>query len=335
MSLRVIKAGLLSTVQDSGRDAQSRLGVAPSGAMDRPALRLANALVGNAANAAALELTVLGPVLQFECDCVVALTGAPIDARIDTTQLPLWRPLRVPAGATLKLAGMRQGARSYLAIAGGLRAQHWLGSASVDLNAGIGSALRAGERFEIAAAPTPQWLAKPGLSWPTWSLAPTHWFEAQQRPLRVVPGVHFDALDAAARSALYGTRFRIGADSNRIGFRLQGATLELSKPLELVSEAVDFGTMQLPPGGDPIVLMAEHPTTGGYPRIAQVAAVDLPYLAQRRPGDDLYFEHIDAQQAECLLIRQEQALDELIAELGRRLAAPGEPLNKFGVWIAP
>jgi biotin-dependent carboxylase-like uncharacterized protein len=325
MSMRVLKPGLLTTSQDMGRKGQARFGVAPSGAMDRNALRLANGLVGNAPDAAALELTLLGPTLEFQQSGVIALTGAEIDARVEAQQLPMWRPLYVPSGSVLKLGGMRRGARSYLTIAGGFKARRWLGSASVDLNAGIGEALRAGDTLEFNAMPAPDWLkCEERLAWPTWSLAPAYWLETERRPLRLVAGVHFDTLTRAAQKALFSERFSISKDSNRVGFRLQGVTLELSKPLELVSEAVDFGTLQLPPSGDPIILMAEHPSSGGYPRIAQIAAVDLAYLAQRKPGEHLHFERIDADQAERLLIEQERALTELVAETARRLGAGGD-----------
>lgn len=320
MTIEVIKPGLLSTVQDGGRIGHARLGVAPSGAMDVPALRLANALVGNAADAAALELTLLGPVLHFPHEALIAITGAEIDVRADAAALPMWRPVYLPAGTLLKVGSMRQGARSYIAFAGGLQAAHCLGSASVDTNAGIGRALRAGDQLETAAPALPHPVVDDARArWPSWSLAPMHWFDLRSRPLRAVTGRHFDALDEASQAALFADEFRVAADSNRVGFRLQGSALQPARPLELISEAVDFGTLQLPPNGAPIVLMAEHPTTGGYPRIAQVAGVDLPFLAQHRPGDRLRFERIDAGHAEGLLIEQQRALDELIAEIGRRL----------------
>ncbi len=128
----------------------------------------------------------------------------------------------------------------------------------------------------------------------TWSLDPRPWFDADASdPIRLVRGSHFDALDAASRAALFDAAFRIDKDSNRVGFRLDGPRLALSEPLELVSEPLAIGTLQLPPGGAPIALMAEHPTVGGYPRIGQIAAVDLPRLAQRRPGDVVRFAEID------------------------------------------
>lgn len=320
MSVRVLKSGMLSTVQDLGRIGLARLGVGPSGAMDGPALRLANALVGNAAAATALELTLRGPALRFDRACVIALTGANIDARVGDTVLPLWRPLYLPAGSVLRLEGMRHGVRSYLAIAGGLLTQAWLGSASVDVNAGIGSSLQVGAVLDIGSAVLPGWVKSSELlCWPTWSLASAHWFDTRACPIRAVPGPHFEMLEQSAQAALFNASFRIGQDSNRVGFRLQGITLEWSKPLELVSEAVDFGSVQLPPAGEPIVLMAEHPTTGGYPRIAQIAAVDLPYLAQQRPGASVRLERIGGELAESLLIERERALLELIAEISRRL----------------
>lgn len=321
MMVAVIKPGMLTTVQDGGRHGHAGLGVGRSGAMDRPALCLANALVGNAPAAAALEITLLGPVLRFQRAAVIAITGAEIDAHVDAAALPMWRPLYMPAGSVLKLGGMRRGARCYLAFAGGLQASSCLGSASVDVNAGIGRALHAGADLHIAEHALPQWVGdEQRWHWPSWSLAPAHWFEVRSRPLRAVTGAHFDALDADSRSAVFAEEFRVAADSNRVGFRLQGPSLKLGRPLELISEAVDFGTVQLPPGGAAVVLMAEHPTTGGYPRIVQVAAADLSYLAQHRPGDRLRFERIAAAHAERLLIEQQRALEELVAEIGRRLA---------------
>jgi len=324
MSLHVLKPGFLSTVQDRGRFGHARFGVGHSGAMDRPALALANALVGNPPGAAALELSLVGPVLQFGCAATVALTGAELSAQlIDGQAVPCWRPVHLPAGSTLQLGRMAGGARSYLAVAGGLHAPAWLGSASVDLQGGIGRALRSGDAFELAAPAAPSWRVDTGhATWPSWSVAPRAWFDPRTRPLRIVPGAHAAALDRASRSALAQAVFRIAADSNRVGYRLEGKTLRLGAALEMVSEAVDFGTMQLPPGGDPIILMAEHPTTGGYPRIAQVAAVDLPWLAQQLPGAGLRFEFITMTAAGDLLARRDQALAAVIAEIARRRSAP-------------
>jgi biotin-dependent carboxylase-like uncharacterized protein len=323
MTLEVLKPGLLTTVQDGGRPGLACFGIGGSGAMDGPCHALANALVGNRSDAAALEISLLGPTLRMQHDCVLALTGAPISARVEHAanrfDMPRWRPVFLRAGSLLSLGGMASGARSYLAVAGGLQAASWMGSASVDLHAGIGRALAAGDELLCKRSPQPNGLNEDQRWWPSWSINPKPWFDPAPRPLRLVAGSHFDALDESSRRALFENEFRLSADSNRVGFRLLGRPLKLTAGLELISEPVSFGTVQLPPAGDPIVLMREHPTTGGYPRIARVAAVDLPVLAQRQPGDALGFERIAADAAEQLLIRQLRTLQELAAAVRARV----------------
>ena len=156
---------------------------------------------------------------------------------------------------------------------------------------------------------------------PAWSLDPRPWFDADSaQPIRLIRGTHFDALDAASRAALFDAEFRIAADSNRVGFRLDGPRLVLAAPLELVSEPVASGTVQLPPGGQPIALMAEHPTLGGYPRIGQVAAIDLPRLAQRRPGEAVRFREIGRDEAQTRYLAREHEIARMIAAIHTRLA---------------
>ena len=322
MSVVVIKPGLLDTLQDCGRNGLAALGVGTSGAMDEVSLRLANALVGNADDATALEFTAIGPTLRFERDATIALTGAPFDARIGAVAAAAWRRLRVDAGDVLDLGRARDGLRGCLAIAGGFAVERVLGSASTDLNAALGPfggrALRKGDVLAVGAHASARARDDARRAMP-WSLDPRPWFDADPaRPIRLIRGPHFDALDAAAQRALFESTFRVASDSNRVGLRLDGATLALRAPLELVSEAVAFGTVQLPPGGQPIVLMAEHPTTGGYPRIAQVAAIDLPRLAQRRPGATLRFAESGLNEAQTRYLARERAIAELIETIAHR-----------------
>jgi antagonist of KipI len=280
--------------------------------MDAVALQLANILVGNAENAAALEITLRGPRLHCDADCVIALTGAPIEARSDAGVLPMWRPLPMRSGAQLDFGGMRRGARSYLAVAGGIRTQALLGSRSVDVNAGIGHTLVAGDVLPTIASA----LREPA----KWSLDPMPWFDVDAaEPIRIVAGRHFPLLEAESQRALFAAEFRIGADSNRVGYRLDGTKLALSEPLELVSAGVVPGTVQLPHGGSPIVLMAEAPTIGGYPRIAHVTDVDLPRLAQRRPGETIRFTQVSPETAQTLYLERERALAALAQTVRERL----------------
>lgn len=315
MSLTVLNPGLLATLQDRGRFGCGALGVGCAGPMDEVSHRLANALVGNADDAAALEMTVIGPRLLFDADATIALAGADFDARLGDRPLATWRPVAVRAGDVLDCGRARRGARATLAIAGGFRAKRVLGSAATDVNAGFGRPLAAGDMLMFA--PTRIRAA----SHTAWSLDPRPWFDRDaSRPLRLIRGRHFDALDAASRAALFDATFRIATDSNRVGYRLDGAPLKPAAPLEIVSEPLALGTLQLPPGGQPIALMAEHPVTGGYPRIGQVAAIDLPRLAQRRPGDPLRFVEIDLDDAQTRYLRRERELARLLEAIAARLA---------------
>ncbi|MEO8672428.1 MAG: biotin-dependent carboxyltransferase family protein [Tahibacter sp.] len=324
MSVAVIKPGLLTSIQDLGRPGHAALGVGRAGAMDPVALRLANALVGNPVNTAALEISLIGPTLQFHRAAQIAITGAPLSASLDGRTLRHWCAQDVPAGGVLQLGAMPRGARSYLAIRAGFDLAAVLGSLSTDLHGGIGPwharALRAGDALPLAVdALADRSDLQRGRPDATWSLDPSSWFDTDEQPvLRLLPGAHFAELDTASKSQLLETAFRIGVDSDRVGVRLDGASLHLAVPRELCSSGVAPGTVQLPPGGQPIVLMAESPTTGGYPRIAHVIAVDQPRLAQRRPGDTVRFTLTDLPGAHEALVRREQALVRLEAEILRR-----------------
>jgi antagonist of KipI len=339
MSVRVLSPGWLTSVQDIGRSGQAAIGVGHCGAMDGVALRLANALVGNAGNAAALEITLRGPRLRLETDVIIALTGAVIDARCGSLVIPAWRPVWLAAGSELELGDMRRGARAYLAIAGGVDVAPVLDSRSTDINAALGPlggrAVVAGDELPIGqvpaermarlrralgALPPDDWRGHDAVVAAHWSLDPQPWFDLRgDEPIALVRGRHFGNLDAASRRALFTDSFRVGNESNRVGYRLEGAKLRLDAPLELISESVVSGTLQLPPNGDPIALMAEAPTTGGYPRIAHVASVDQPRLAQRRPGGRVRFFENSLAEAQSRYLAREQALRALVQSINERL----------------
>jgi antagonist of KipI len=328
----VLRPGLLTTLQDRGRHGCAMLGVGRAGAMDDVALRLANALVGNEPDAAVLEITLIGPRLRFDKAVTIALTGAEFPVRIGHYETPMWQPVVIEAGAELEIGTARRGARAYLAIAGAFAAEPVLGSRSTDVNARLGGVdgrpLRENDRIRIDVRddPTSRAREKQRASFrrargARWSLDPRPWLDTDTAsPIRLMRGHHFDALDVRSRAALFAEGFRIASDSNRVGFRLDGPRLELASPLELVSEPLAAGTVQLPPGGQPIALMAEHPTTGGYPRVGQIAAVDLPRLAQRRPGDSVRFAEIDLGEAQSRYLERERELTRLIAAIGERLS---------------
>jgi antagonist of KipI len=329
VSVHVLAPGWLTSVQDAGRRGHAAIGVGRAGAMDAVALRLANALVGNAQGAAGLEMTLRGPRLRFDAPALIAHTGASIEVRRGSTQIPAWRPVRIGAGE-IEFGTMRHGARAYLAVAGGIDVAEVLGSRSTDINAGLGPlggrSLVAGDDLAVAAieaATIPAFADhRDGIAAARWSLDPQPWFEAYGvQTLALLRGTHFDQLDANSRAALFSGEFRVGNESNRVGCRLESNRLRLSAPLELVSEGVVPGTMQLPPNGDPIVLMAEAPTTGGYPRIAHVASVDLPRLAQCRPGDRVRFVEASLAQVQERLLARERTIAALVQNIHDRLSA--------------
>jgi len=322
VSVEVVKPGMLTTLQDGGRSGLAHLGIGRSGAFDAPALRIANALCGNPGDACALELTLLGPTLQFRTAARIAVAGAPIPVRIDGREAPQWAPLRVPAGARVSLGTMPRGCRSYLAVRGGFDVEAVLGSRSTDLHAALGPiagrALRAGDRLAIAPDDAPVSMrATSG-----WWLDARPWFvDDAERPLHLLPAGHQDGLTAASRRALFESTFTVQADSNRTGLRLLGPPLAWEAPFEMISEGCVPGLLQLPPSGQPIVFGVECPVSGGYPRIGQVAAVDLPRLAQLRPGAVLRFEPCTLAAAWRALRKRERALAELETLVASRLSA--------------
>ena len=335
MSIAVLAPGWSTSVQDLGRRGHTAIGVGGAGAMDGFALRLANALAGNDAGDAALEITLRGPRLRFDADALVALTGAPIEARCGGRVMPMWRPLLMRAGAEVEFGGMPRGARSYLAIAGGLDVPLLLGSRSTDLNSALGpSAGRALLAGDVIASGEPatrrladrlaarrahetedgQFCAA------NWSLDPAPWFEdTDVHTIALIRGAHWAALEGGSQKALFTAEFRVGNESNRVGYRLGGPVLKLRAPREMVSEGTTPGTVQLPPSGEPIVLMAEAPTTGGYPRIGHVAAADLPRLAQCRPGDRVCFAEISLADAQSRYLERERSLATLVRNVRERM----------------
>ncbi|UPL51015.1 5-oxoprolinase subunit C family protein [Hymenobacter sublimis] len=322
MSCSILRAGLLTTIQDGGRRGYRQAGVIVSGPMDALALRVANLLVGNRPGAAGLEITLLGPTIRFEADHLLALTGANLSATLDGEPLPLNRPVAVRRGCELAFGPARSGCRAYLALSGGLAVPAVLGSQSTYLRAGIGGfqgrALRAGDVVP-AAGPTSagqrlhrQLLAhRPGRSWAaaTWFPAPPLTPPLSATPLiRAVRGLEYGLFSEESQRAFWEAAFTVTPSSDRMGYRLAGPELPRLAGPEILSTAVTFGTVQVPAAGGPIVLLADHQTTGGYPRIAQVITADFSQLAQVPPGGRLRFQEISLSQAHYWYLRQEKTI---------------------------
>jgi antagonist of KipI len=307
MRLLIKKPGILSTVQDIGRVGWRRFGVNPNGAMDPVAARIANILVGNDDSAALVEIHFPAAEIVFEEDTIFSLCGGDLGAELDGGPLNPWRASRASAGSTLGFSQKRNGERCYLAVRGGLDVVTWLGSSSTNLNARIGGhegrPLKAGDRLAIHerdAGESGQHL--PAVSTnllPRYSRFPT---------VRIIPGAEFEYLSAESRNSLLKQDFSISRSSNRMGFRLTGEPLTLAKPREFISSAVCFGTVQLLPDGQVIILMADQQTAGGYPRIAHVVSYDLPLAGQLGAGDKIALHLTDLDEAERLTVQFEKEL---------------------------
>ncbi|MEU5739733.1 biotin-dependent carboxyltransferase family protein [Streptomyces tendae] len=279
-ALAVVRAGALTTVQDRGRPGHAHLGVPRSGALDAPAAALVNRLVGNPPGAAVLETTLTGCALRPRCAVTVAVGGAPCPVTVDGRPVPWAAPVRVPAGAVLDLGAADLGVRSYVAVSGGVLVEPVLGSRSTDLLSGLGP--------PPLADGTVLPLGRPGGRHARVDVAPQPAPPAELI-LRVTAGPRADWFTPEAVRAFTSRAYRVSSASNRIGLRVDGPALERARPGELPSEGTVLGAVQVPPDGMPVVFLADHPTTGGYPVIGVVRTPDLPAAAQALPGTPVRF----------------------------------------------
>jgi biotin-dependent carboxylase-like uncharacterized protein len=276
--IEVLEPGLLTTVQDLGRPGLAHLGVPPSGAADRVSLSAANRLVGNHDGDAALEATLVGPTLRFLTGALLAITGGTVAARLGGRPVGTGIVLRASAGEILEVGAVHTGVRTYVAVAGGVAVEPVLGSRSHDLLTGLGPPPLAHGQILALGAPA----GRPGARALSYALPAV-------TALRIVPGPRDDWFTDEARRALVGEAYTATSASNRVGVRLHGPPLERAIDEELLSEGLVTGALQVPPSGQPILLLQDHPTTGGYPVIAVVVAEDIPVAGQLRPGTAVRF----------------------------------------------
>jgi antagonist of KipI len=307
--IEVIRGGMLTTVQDLGRQGYLKLGVVVGGAADPFAARVANFLAGNKEDAALLEMAFAGPKLRFMEDSVVAWCGADFTATCNGEPLPKNRPASLAAGSVLGFGGTKTGAMAWLAVAGGIDVPGVMDSRSTDLAGKFGGfdgrKLAAGDRLAIGRSESPKPISPRGVA--SWSLIPER-LVAVCGPgvVRVMHGPEWEWFSEEAREAFFQSVFEVTKDGNRMGTRLSGPHLSLAAPREMISAAVDHGVIQVPPSGRPIVLGVDRQTIGGYPRIGVVATVDLGKLAQFRPGETVRFHEIQTHEAHELLLRRER-----------------------------
>jgi antagonist of KipI len=327
VAVRVLRSGLYTTVQDLGRAGHQHEGVPVCGAMDASALRVANLLVGNPETAAALEVTLLGPTLELSGDVLLSVTGADLSATLDAQPIAPGRTVHARAGARLTFGARITGCRAYVGFAGGIAVPPVLGSRSTYVAGRLGGlrgrALMSGDELPVgepgARSRALAAVLEPGQVAPWWPAPlragmPAGSAGEDTVEVRALRGRHFEALTSASRDALLSGAaewFTVSAASDRMGYRLEGPPLALQDPLEMISEGVAFGTVQLPPGGALIVLMADRQTTGGYPRLLEVASADREVLAQARPGTRVRFREVSLEEARRLYIARERELARL------------------------
>lgn len=302
----ILKAGLSTTIQDGGRPGQRHLGVPLSGAADALSLSLANAAIGNVPEAAGLECTLQGPSIRFYRKTMVALAGADMDARLNGIGLPRYAPIDAEENDILSLGGAKAGARGYIAFAGGLAGNEFLGSRSTYAPAGIGGvdgrALREGDVLENAGLPltTPRNIPE--------SFHPllTHEFF-----LRAIPGPEAGMLQGGSMATFFSRRWTVGRRADRMGLLLEGERLSQAEAPPMASSPVFPGAVQCPQDGAPILLLADAQTVGGYPRIAQIIAADLPLAGQMRPGDHLWVRRTSVEEARDIAAKKTALLSDL------------------------
>jgi antagonist of KipI len=317
MTLLIKKEGILTTVQDLGRNGFRRFGINPNGAMDKTVARLINILLGNDEAEAVIEMHFPAPEFVFEKETFFALGGANFDAKLNDEPVENWQIHFAESESVLTFSGKTSGNRCYLAVKDGFKIEKWLDSTSTNLTAKIGGfngrKLEKDDRINFNQLQITNYKL-PNIKISN-SLIP---FYSRFPTVRIIKGAEFESLTALSEQQFLNETFTISKDSNRMGFRLEGKPLYLLEKQELVSSAVDFGTIQLLPDGKMITLMADHQTTGGYPRLGNIISVDLPLIAQLGANDKIGFHLISIKEAENLLLEFEKDLS--LLKIGSKFA---------------
>ncbi len=320
--IRMLKSGLLDTIQDLGRTGYQKYGVIVSGAMDPLAHRLANVLVGNLEKEATLEMTLSGPVILFETDALIAICGGDLSPSINGEFVPMWRPVLIKKGMKLQFRYAKKGCRAYLAVAGGFDVQPVMGSKSTYLRASLGGyqgrSLQAGDTllFGEPSGASEKLMAGLSTRGDDGSFIASNWcisediYPYRKRPaaIRVLKGPQFDWFDKNSQLEFYQKEFKVSSQSDRMGYRLEGPDLVLEQPKDMISDAINFGSIQVPPDGSPIILMADRQSVGGYPKIGKIALIDLPSVAQTKPGEGISFTEATTEEAQVLYIEREKLI---------------------------
>jgi len=327
MRIKILKAGLLATMQDLGRWDYLSVAIPTSGAVDSLSARLANLAVGNSENSAVIEFTYADAQFESLEDGVIAYSGEGAVLYAADQKLPSNCPVFIPQGKVIRLVNSDSGSRTYLAVAGGWKVDLILNSKSTYLPAGFGGlagkALRNGDVL-VSDETSPLndqiilSLTGKGISFSSWRIFKRILQPLNKNKIRIIPGPEFTWFDGRSIMSLLTHAFSVGMKSNRMGIQIEGPTLNRYQKQELLSTAVCPGTIQVTSGGSLILLLADCQTTGGYPRIAQVTAVDLPLCAQLKPGNRIEFEEISLENAELLYIEQEKSIQQIKTAISSR-----------------
>lgn len=325
MGIEIKSPGLLTTIQDLGRYGFRKYGIIVSGAMDFFAHRIANILVGNEEGEGTLEITLMGPKILINEDTLISICGADLSPKINETPVSMWRPIYVKKGSTLSFGKSNIGTRTYVAFAGSFNVEEIMGSKSTYLRAEIGGyegrQLKKGDILQLKK-PSKRALEimndiigdinKSGFGYPKWFISKKILPDYKSHPIvRIIRGGEFNYFSAESKERLFGSKFTITPQSDRMGYRLNGASLKTKEKIEMISEAVALGTIQVPDDGNPIILLADRQTSGGYPKIGQVISVDIPVVAQLKPGDSISFYEVSLEEAQKLYIEREQNIEDI------------------------
>lgn len=306
----VIKPGLLTTVQDLGRPMYRTSGVSASGAMDPLSLRLANILVGNEESKAALEVTLVGPHLQFRSDGVIAITGGNFSPKLNGRTITMWKALKVNKGDELRFGNYIDGCRAYIAFSGGIQTPKVMGSQSTFIRGSYGGiegrALKTGDRLPV------------GISYRKMDDIVGRRIRPEDipdfvtaRPIQLILGPHEQEFTDESLVSFLNQPYSVSNESDRMGYRLQGPVLKHVNKPDIISDFITVGTIQVPGSGQPIIHMADCGTSGGYTKIGVIITTDLSYVAQRKPGDTIMFQPVEIKEAQLQLRKQERLIADL------------------------
>lgn len=324
MRISVLNPGLQSTIQDLGRHGYQKYGVIVSGAMDTYSIRLANIVVGNTEKEGVLEITMIGPSLELEKGTLFSITGGNVSPTINGKKIPMGRPIYLKEACVLNFGACIAGCRSYLAMAGGFEVPEVMESKSTYLRAQFGGfngrTLKKGDILNLGVKSVEakkiieklqQITSKGEFTAPSWYIGDSIAENSNSTFVRVFKDRQFNNISEESVNKFFNSEFNVDNKSDRMGYRLCGEKIELKESLEMISEEVSVGTIQIPPDGNPIILLADRQTTGGYPKLAHVASVDIQKIVQLKPNDKIKFKQITLKEAEKLYLEREKYINKV------------------------